>query len=144
MQAIEVLEETVQRWPATLQPHICLLALYQFRGDTDAFFAALDGTLRQFPEPSPDFPASLESLLRRFLETDSDAAAERMCQAMGARGDATVPFLSNCGLSALRQQDLESALARLRRARTADPKDALVAHNLAMTQILSGDLAAAA
>jgi len=143
-QAVAVLREVVARWPTLLRPHVCLLELHQLRRETDAFFAELDGTLLRFPEPSPEMIGSLEQTLRHFLEIAADPEAERMCGKLVARSDTSVPLLSNCGLTAIRQQDLEGALERFRRARAADANDALVAHNLAIAELLSNDLAAAA
>src|SRR5262249_15612448 len=51
-QAVSVLEEAVKRWPGELQPHLCLLELRQLRKEGEPFFAALDDTLRSFPDPS--------------------------------------------------------------------------------------------
>jgi tetratricopeptide (TPR) repeat protein len=137
------LETVVARWPALVRPHVCLLDLHQVRGETEAFFAALERALRSVPASDTELDASLEFTLRRFLEQEQWELASRECEALERRPGITVPALSNCGLARLNAQDLEGARERFRKARAKDPQDALVAQNLGMLESLTGDLDAA-
>jgi len=142
-QARELLEKVVARWPGLVHPHVCLIDIHQTRGDMPAFFAALERALSSFPSANVEIVESLEFTVRRFLEDKRIDLANRACEALAPREGATVAMLSNCALARLDAQDLDGALAGFRKARAKDPKDALVAHNLAMVESLSGDLAAA-
>jgi tetratricopeptide (TPR) repeat protein len=142
-QAVEVLEAVLARWPGLVRPHVCLLDLHQLRGDYAAFFAALERALESFPSSNVEIVESLEFTLRRFLENEQYELANRECALLEPREAITVPVLSNCALAHLHAEDLDAALAGFGKARARDPKDGLVAHNLAMLESLTGDLAAA-
>ncbi len=115
------------RCPTLLRLRVCLLELHQPRQETDAFFTTLDESLRSLLDPNPELMGSLEHALRRFLGSDANGLAERMCGTLVARSDATLPLLSNCGLTLPRLQELDGAIGRFRRALTLDPSDALAA-----------------
>jgi Flp pilus assembly protein TadD len=139
-QGLEICDAVATRWPELRQGRVCALELQLVRREDDAFIARLEQTLAAFPAPDPELMEPLEPLLLTALEQKRDRVAARTCALLVERADLTVPSLSNCGAVATRREDFARARALFERAIALEPEDDIVLRNLAMIELVDGDL----